>query len=97
MNPSLPTYSRIHWRMIFMRFKKIHFNHAFYDNWTDQVFYAFYTAPQIDHGEWAISAGGDTAYDLCSDVVTQTDFPEELLELIEYIPNNVKVEGLDYE
>lgn len=78
-----------------MEFKNVEFAHAFYDDWSGNVYYAFKTVPQIDHGEWAISSGGDTAYDLLHDVITQTDFPSELMHLVEHIPENAEIEGLE--
>ena len=76
-------------------YTKVEFSHAFYDDWCGEVFYAFRTTPQIGHGEWAISAGGDTAYDLLHDNITQTDFPDDLLLLLEHIPENVEIDGLE--
>jgi len=75
-------------------FKNVEFIRAFYDDCTEEVFYCFKTLPQIDHGDWAISAGGDVAYDLCCENITQQDFPSGLINLLEYIPENVEIEGL---
>ena len=75
-----------------MKFEKIEFSHAFYDSYYDTTFYAFNTVPKIGHGNWAISEGGDTAYNLSNDHVTQSDFPTELVQLIEYIPDDPEIE-----
>lgn len=80
-----------------MDFKEIRFCNAFYDSYWGTVFYSFDTVPKIGHGHWAISEGGDAAYNLLNDYVTQRDFPDELLELLEYIPDNVEIEGLEDE
>lgn len=76
-----------------MNFEKIECNYAFYDDYSCEIFYAFETIPVIGHGEWAISQGGDVAYNLMNDNITQTDFPEELLQLLEYIPDDIEIEG----
>lgn len=78
-----------------MKFENVEFSHAFYDDYTGVVFYAFNTVPQIGHGEWAISEGGDVAYNLMNDNITQIDYPHELGYLTEYIPDNVEIEGYD--
>ena len=78
-----------------MNFEKIECIYAFYDDYTGDVFYQFNTVPQIDHGEWAISRGGDTAYDTMCDFITQDEFPPELIELVEYIPEDIEIEGLE--
>jgi hypothetical protein len=79
------------------KFEKVEFLEAFYDDWSGEVFYSFRTIPEIGHGEWAISSGGDTAYDLLYDRITQTEFPEELLLLCDYIPDlsDDEIEGLE--
>ncbi|MGL5016388.1 MAG: hypothetical protein ACRC6V_19240 [Bacteroidales bacterium] len=78
-----------------MKFKKIKCIQAFYDPDYATVFYGFQTDPQVGHGEWAISEGGDVAMDLRTERTTQVDYPNELLELLEYIPANMKIEGLE--
>ena len=78
-----------------MNFEKIECNYAFYDDFSCEIFYAFETIPVIDHGEWAISQGGGVAYNLMNDNITQTDFPEELLQLLDYIPDDIEIEGLE--
>lgn len=80
-----------------MNFEEIECHYAFFDDYTGEIFYAFKTTPVIGHGEWAISRGGDAAYDLSNDNITQTDFPTELLILLEYIPDNIEIEGLEDE
>lgn len=77
-----------------MKFEKIKCTYAFYDDYTSDIFYAFETVPVIDHGEWAISRSGDAAYNLQNDNITQ-NFPNELLILLEYIPDDIEIEGLD--
>lgn len=79
-----------------MKFEKIEFSHAFYDDYYDMVFYTFNTVPQIGHGNWAISEGGDVAYNMLNDNVTQTNFPEELMYLLDHIPDGVDIEGYPY-
>ncbi len=78
-----------------MEFQKIKCVYAFLDDYTGCIFYAFDTVPEIGHGEWAISSGGDCAYDLRTDRITQTDFPNELLSLLSYIPDDIEIEGLE--
>lgn len=78
-----------------MNFKKIKCTGAFYDNYYGTVFYTFDTIPQIGHGYWAISEGGDAAYNTLNDQVTQVDYPNELLILLSHIPENIKIEGLE--
>lgn len=78
-----------------MKFKSIKCTQAFYDDYSGTVFYAFETVPVIGHGEWAISSGGDVAYDLRTDRMTQSDFPNELLILLSHIPDNIDIEGLE--
>lgn len=81
-------------RYIDMEFKKIKHVSSFYDDFYDTVFYVFETVPRIGHGEWGISAGGDIAYNLMTDNVTQDRFPIELVHLTKYIDYKIKVEGL---
>lgn len=78
-----------------MEFEKVECTYAFYDDFSCQIYYAFDTIPQIGHGEWAISRGGDCAYDLRWDNITQTDFPNELMFLLDYIPEDIEIDGLD--
>ncbi|WP_411750022.1 hypothetical protein [Serratia marcescens] len=78
-----------------MEFMKIKCTGAFYDEYYGAVFYTFDTVPQIGHGYWAISEGGDSAYNTLNDQVTQVDYPEELLMLLEHIPENIEIEGLE--
>lgn len=78
-----------------MTFEEIECTYAFYDDYSSEIFYAFRTVPQIGHGEWAISAGGDTAYDMSNDNITQEDFPIELLQLLGHIPDEIEVDGLE--
>lgn len=80
-----------------MSFDKIECTHAFYDDYTGTIFYAFDTIPVIGHGEWAISGGGDLAYDLRTDRIHETEFPNELISLLEYISDDVEIEGLEEE
>nr|DAE36484.1 MAG TPA: hypothetical protein [Caudoviricetes sp.] len=75
-----------------MEFEKIKCVSAFYDEDTDIVFYNFSTIPQIENGDWAISEGGDVAYNTRTDRITQDDFPPELLELLPYIDYDIEVE-----
>lgn len=78
-----------------MKFEKIECTSAFYDEYTGTVFYCFDTIPVIGHNEWAISEGGDVAYDLLCDRYEQVDFPNELLDLLSYIPDDIEIEGLE--
>lgn len=80
-----------------MEFEKIECVYAFYDDENGDVYYSFKTTPQIDHGEWAISSGGDSVWDLRGDYWTQEDFPKELLLLVEHIPEDIEIEGLEEE
>lgn len=77
-----------------MTFEKVDFVSAFYDDYYETVFYEFKTVPEIDGGQWAISRDGDSAFNLLSEQVTQT-FPAELMSLLEHIPENVEIEGLE--
>lgn len=77
-----------------MEFEKVECVQAFYDDWYCEVFYQFITIPAIDDNNWAISRGGDVAYNLFTDRGTQVDYPNELLELLRYIPENIEIEGL---
>lgn len=74
-------------------FEKIACVYAFYDSYYGDIFYNFETIPQIGHGEWAITRGGDSAYDLRTDQVTQTEFPDELLLLLDNIPSDIEIES----
>ncbi|ANS06148.1 hypothetical protein BI032_gp273 [Citrobacter phage vB_CfrM_CfP1] len=78
-----------------MKFEKIKCTYAFYDNYCDTIFYAFDTVPVIGHGEWAISRGGDVAYDLQTDRITQTGFPNELMSVLNYITDDIEIDGLE--
>lgn len=78
-----------------MNFKKVICTHAFYDEDYGEIFYSFDTVPQIGHGEWAISRGGDTVYDLLHDRVMQGGYPEELNALTDYIPDDIEIEGFE--
>lgn len=78
-------------------FEQIRCTHAFYDSYWGCVFYGFATVPEVTHGEWAISESGDVVYDLLSDRVMQTGYPEELAELVEHIPDDIEIEGLEEE
>lgn len=78
-----------------MEFEKIECTYAFYDDYSSNIFYFFKTIPEIDHGEWAISSGGDCAYDMSTDHITQDEFPIELMALLEFIPNDIEIDGLD--
>lgn len=78
-----------------MNFEKIECKGAFYDDYYETVFYEFCTVPEIDGGNWAISRDGDSAFNLLSEQVTQSGFPIELMQLIEHIPADIKIEGLE--
>lgn len=78
-----------------MNFEKVECTYAFYDEYSSSIYYAFKTVPVIGHGEWAISSGGDCAYNLSNDFITQDEFPIELLSLLEYIPDDIEIEGWD--
>lgn len=78
-----------------MEFEKIECVSAFYDDYSSTIFYMFDTIPTIGHGEWAISSGGDCAYDVMTDNITQDQFPIELMELLAYIPDDIDIEGWD--
>jgi len=78
-----------------MEFEKVVCTHAFYDDYYCDVFYAFETIPQIGHGEWAISRGGDVVYDLLYDRFLQNGYPNELIFLTDYIPESIEIEGIE--
>lgn len=78
-----------------MKFEKVECAYAFYDEFSSSIYYSFDTVPKIGHGEWAISSGGDCAYDLRTDFITQDEFPIELLSLLEYIPDDIEIDGLE--
>ncbi|EOZ5069696.1 TPA: hypothetical protein L3F84_000750 [Enterobacter cloacae] len=78
-----------------MEFEKVEFVSAFYDDYCGEVFYVFDTIPKIGHGGWAISRGGDVAYDLSCDRLLQSDYPNELIFLTNYIPESVEIDGLE--
>lgn len=75
-------------------FQKVKCTQAFYDDYSGTVFYAFDTVPQIGHGEWAITRGGDIAYDLLRDRIVE-DYPNELIHLTNYIPDDIEIDGLE--
>ncbi|MGL4521773.1 MAG: hypothetical protein ACRCWQ_04425 [Bacilli bacterium] len=77
-----------------MEFTKIECTHAFYDEYWGTAFYVFDTIPEIGHGEWAISEGGDVVYDLLYDRVVQ-NYPAELSCLVDHIPDDIEIEGLE--
>lgn len=77
------------------KFERIECVYAFYDDYSDQVFYQFETRPEIGHGEWAISRGGDVAYDMRFDRVCQDDFPSELIILTSHIPIDIFIDGIE--
>lgn len=74
-----------------MIFKKIKCVSAFHDDYTETTFYCFSTIPKIGNGEWAISSGGDIAYNTATDCITQDNFPEELLQLLPHIDYSIEV------
>lgn len=80
-----------------MEFESIECTYAFFDDFSGSIFYAFETVPQIDHGEWAISSGGDIAYNLANDNITQDGFPLELLTLLNHIPDDIEIDGWEDE
>ena len=78
-----------------MEFEKIECTYAFYDEDIGNIFYAFETIPKIDDGEWSISQGGDVAYNLRTDRLVESGFPEELLSLLDFIPDDIEIDGLE--
>lgn len=78
-----------------MQFEKVECIYAFYDEQSSNIYYAFDTVPVIGHGEWAISSGGDSAYDLRFDRLVECGYPNELLDLLEYIPDDIEIDGLE--
>lgn len=81
--------------MAFKGFEKVEFVSAFYDDYIGTVFYHFETTPQIGHGEWSISCSGDVMYDMISDNCIQGgDYPPELIHLVEYITDDMPIDGL---
>lgn len=78
-----------------LEFEKIECVSAFYDDFSSTIFYVFNTVPVIGHGEWAISGGGDCAYDLRTDHITQDEFPHELMLLLDHIPEDIHIEDWD--